>query len=291
MTRVVIEGSARNPITVRPNDLPPNADHSYLRHVRLTGKWGARRSLRYVDVVDSEVDADLSAADITVIESYHSDWKNVTLSIAQEKATSCCVDIRRGVINALARVYPDWPITKTRTDAILDALNQHEGRSEIDPRRILIKAAEMAEVDVSVMVHHARLMISQKPHIFSKINAIDRLSASTPRGLVIFRLRTADKRDTIVPESEYSQPMKDAISRHDRWTLARAAEDEALTKFGVEIVAFCWSVNRPRVLHAITERLLTHPAEFGFLLPDDMTRRDRMAYFMQTGKPLGGPRG
>ena len=97
--------------------------------------------------------------------------------------------------------------------------------------------------------------------------------------LKIYRLNPEnDDPDVVIPESRFSQPMLDAIQRHDRWALARAAEDAA----PVPVVARCRRLTPGFDLVAIPRRLLTNPDEFGMHF-DETTPAARLEELVKMG--------
>ena len=264
MTRVVIEGTEASPITVRPADLPRNADHSYLKHIRLTGNWGARRSLRYVDLVASECDADLSHADITGIDSSDSEWAGVTLS-EEQKGIFCCVwDIRMGV--AIDKLDDqEWPSDKAKRDAAMAEVRKPENRGNLKPIEELELISSVTGTPVREIIrHHQNVYAAGSP--FRKVIPVVG-EVFVPRGvkLNIFRLDPDDKGYTSISEGQFTQPMRDAIQRRDRWELARAAEGIA----PVPLIALCRRIYpRHRFdLVSIPRAWLADPERYGFSVP------------------------
>jgi len=284
MPRRVIEGTANAPITVRPADLPRNADYSYLRHVRLAGTWGATRSLRYLDVVSVECNADLSAADITGIASYRSKWADATLSIEQEKAACCNFDIRHGRMREAFRSYQDWPQGGAHVEALLAEFAQHDDRKHIDAKRFLLRAATVAGVDLSVILPHIRAIVAQKPHLLPTYKPDEDVNAPRERGLVVSNLSAGANDRGYMAAADFTQPMRDAIARRDRWALARAAELAALAFFGKAIVARCRQMFPVLDLVAVPRRMLTHPEEWGMTFPPNWTIRQREQFLEGPGR-------
>lgn len=243
MTHRVIEGSAGNLTVVRPADLPTNADHSYLRYVQLVGKWGAKRSLRYVDIVDSVVDADLTLANVNDIESRHSNWDGATLTPEQTDTFYCSVDILRGFI---APAYKDYFVNTigVSATAMTDALSHDRFLSFTDEERrswfrILARWTTEMGLTKRQIVEGLDAVFSVLPASRKYIMEAQPLGTATTALTVIF-FEGAEV--TYIAPDKWSPDMRTAHQRHDRWALARACEKWADDTHGLRVKAFCKSI-------------------------------------------------
>ena len=258
MARRVIEGTPRNFITVRPADLPTNADFSYLRYVNLRGNWGPTRSLRYLDLVDSRCDADLRRADITGIETLHTNCTNI--KVTAEQADLCEPGLSWAFVRDRARTYIKDVMGKS--DAIVDEMSSFDNfwlLSETDRRSYSRLAVHWRNI-MGATTAETRALIE---HVFGELPKLTRQqinndSANHERPNL--RVKMFSNPDIVWLSSGWSQPMLDALQKRDRWQLARAAEAAS----PIPIIALCrrlWSAAFDFI--AIPERFLTHPEEFG----------------------------
>ena len=269
MPRRVIEGSPGNLVVVRPADLPTNADYSYFRYVRLTGTWGPTRSLRYVDLVEGECDADLRQADILGFATRDTDCEGVRVTPRQ--ADTCVYEMIRG--HTLGRVKAKMldlgasqaAVDTTTSFASMKALGDDTRRSW---RRIIsylmretgLGAAAIRQVVAAGLIDMPRM---------DRTALRDDEEDATSVEVIVKMWASPDLHWNV---SGWGQPMLDALQRNDRWQLARAAE--AASPF--PLVALCRALWPVFDCIATPRRLFTNPDEFGFEF-NATTARDRIA--------------
>ena len=286
MTRKVIEGTPSAPITVRPNDLPTNADFSYLRHVRLRGNWGSSRSLRYVDLIDSSMDADLRRADILGMDTWNTNSDGIKLTAAQ--ADMCMPDLALGYIRPRAQAH----LNSLGIDpAVYDAMFSHAGTGYQD---MLSGSLRTWKIWITRFMQASGVtaaeMRSILDHIFGDLPSTRQLQrdieTDAPEHLLrIFRLTPDAEAWTEIPATNFAQPLRAAVQRRDRWQVARAAESAA----SVPLVALCRQIFPNFDLVATPRALIANPDDYRMTINGN-TPAERLNTLLSEPNAIFGPR-
>ncbi len=238
MGRQVIEGTEASPIRLRPGDLPDDADFSYLSHVNLTGRWGARKSLRYVDVVDSTIDANLTRSDIAHMETWRTDCEGI--GVTREQADICESGIPRGYIltrvrNYLANTVGLSPENIRKLVGFIDiwGLTDDTRRSW---KKLLIRgmqATGMTSQQMRDLLAHAYNDLPK-----NRQYQLEEDDTFNPPTLKLWHLDKATPYVGILA-TDWPQSMKNTFRKRDRWQLARDAEQLVTSLHGIPTKAFC----------------------------------------------------